>query len=73
MIISKKSRSKSFCENSKESSNTTTNATIEEQLNEFKRKNKEEYYKYKQNFCSDAGEKDEHLFVIFIFRKEARI
>ena len=44
-----KSRSKKLCENSKgESSNTTTNVSIEEQLNEFKRKKKEEYYKYKQ-------------------------
>ena len=33
-----KSRSKNLCKNSKgESSNTTTNASIEEQLNEFKR------------------------------------
>ena len=54
-----KSRSKKLCENSKgESSNTTTNASIEEQLTEFKRKKKEEYYKYKQSVCSDAGEED---------------
>ena len=39
-----KSCSKTLCENSKgESSNTATNASIEEQLNEFKRKKKEEY------------------------------
>ena len=57
-----KSRSKKLCENSKgESSNTTTNASIEEQLNEFKRKKKEEYYKYKQHVCSDAGEKDKSV------------
>ena len=36
--------SKKLCGNSKrESSNSATNASIEEQLNEFKRKNKEEY------------------------------
>ena len=39
-----KGRSKKLCENSKgESSNTTTNASIEEQLNEFKRKKKDKY------------------------------
>ena len=54
--------SKKFCENSKgESSSTTTNASIEEQLNEFERKNKEEYYKYKQSVCSDADEKDKSV------------
>ena len=58
MMISKKVAQKKLCENSKaESSNTTKNASIEEQLNEFKRKKKEEYYKYKQNVCNDACEK----------------
>ena len=56
-----KRRSKKLCENSKgESSNTTTNVSIEEQLNEFKRKKKEEYYKYKQSVSIenlDFGEK----------------
>ena len=57
-----KSRSKKLCENSKrESSNTTTNASIEEQLNEFMRKKKEEYYKYKLHVCSDTGEKDKSV------------
>ena len=57
-----KSRSKELCENSKEeSSNSTTNASIEEQLNEFKRKKKEEYCKYKQSVYSDAGEKDKSV------------
>ena len=58
-MISKKVAQKKLCEKSKgESSNSTTNASIEEQLNEFKRKKKEEYYKYKQSVCSYAGEKD---------------
>ena len=57
-----KSCSKKLCKNSKgQSSNTTTYASIEEQLNEFKRKKKEEYYKYKQSVYSDAGEKDKSL------------
>ena len=57
-----KSRSKKLCENSKgEGSNSTTNASIEEQLNEFKRKKKEEYYKYKQSVYSEVGEKDESV------------
>ena len=44
-----KSRSKKLCKNSKrERSNSTTNALIEEKLDEFNGKNKEEYYKYKQ-------------------------
>ena len=59
MMLNKKSCTKKLCENSKgESSNTTTNASIEEQLKEFKRKKKEEYDKYKQNVSSDAGQKD---------------
>ena len=58
----KKSLSKELCENSKgERSNTTANALIEEQLNEFKRKKKGEYYRYKQSVCSDAEEKDESV------------
>ena len=57
-----KSRSKILGENSiRESSNTTTNASIDEQLNEFKRKKKVEYYKYKQSVCSDASEKDKSV------------
>ena len=32
---------------------------MEEQLNEFKSKQKEEYYRYKQRVNDDAGEKDE--------------
>ena len=61
-MISKKSCSKKLCKNSKEEiSNTTTNAPIEEQLNEFKRKKKDKYYKYKQSVCSDAGEKDKSV------------
>ena len=57
-----KSHSRKLCEYSKgESSNSTTNASIDEQLNEFKRKKKEEYYKYKQSVCSDAGEKDKSV------------
>ena len=61
-MISKKSCSKKLCKNSKEEiSNTTTNAPIEEQLNELKRKKKDKYYKYKQSVCSDAGEKDKSV------------
>ena len=61
MLMSKKSTQK-LCEYSKgESSNSTTNASIDEQLNEFKRKKKEEYYKYKQSVCSDASKKDESV------------
>ena len=57
-----KSHSRKLCEYSKgESSNSTTNASIDEQLNEFKRKKKEEYYKYKQSVCSDAAEKDKSI------------
>ena len=57
-----KRHSKKLCEYSKgESSNSTTNASIDEQLNEFKSKKKEEYYKYKQSVCSDAGEKDKSV------------
>ena len=57
-----KSRSKRICEKSKgERSNTITNGSVEEQLNEFKRKKKEEYYKYKQSVCSDANEKDKSV------------
>ena len=57
-----KSHSKKLCEYSKgESSNSTTNASIDEQLNDFKRKKKEEYYKYKQSVCNDAGEKDKSV------------
>ena len=56
--ISKKV-TKKLCENSKgESNNNTTKGSIEEQLNEFKRKKKEKYYKYKESVCSDTGEKD---------------
>ena len=44
-----------------ESSNSTTNASIDEQLNEFKRQKKEEYYKFKQSVCIDADEKDKSL------------
>ena len=57
-----KSHSRKLCEYSKgESSNSTTNASIDEQLNDFKRKKKEEYYKYKQSVCNDAGEKDKSV------------
>ena len=57
-----KRHSKKLCEYSKgESSNNTTNASIDEQLNEFRTKKKEEYYKYKQSVCSDAGEKDKSV------------
>ena len=57
-----KSRPKKLYENTQgESSNTTINASREEQLNEFKRKKKEEYYKYKQSACSDAGEKNKSV------------
>ena len=62
MMISIKVTQKEFCENSKgESSNITTNASIEEQLKEFKGKEKEEYYKYKESLCSNAGEKYESV------------
>ena len=58
----KKIGSKKLCKNSKgERSNTTTNASIEEQLNEFKKKKEEEYYKYKQSVYSDACEKDKSV------------
>ena len=41
-------RSKELCKNSKgKSSNITTNASIQERLNKFKTKKKEEYYKCK--------------------------
>ena len=61
MMISKKV-TKKLCENSKgESSNNTTKRSIEEQLNEFKRKKKEKYYKYKESVCSDTGEKDKSV------------
>ena len=57
-----KSHSKKLCEYSKgDSSNSTKNASIDEQLNNFKRKKKEEYYKYKQSVCNDAGEKDKSV------------
>ena len=57
-----KSHSRKLCEYSKgESGNSTTNVSIDEQLNEFKRKKKEEYYKCKQNVCNDAGEKDKSV------------
>ena len=57
-----KSCSKRLCENSKgKRSNTTTNASKEEQLHEFKRKKKEEYCKYKQNVYSDPDEKDKSV------------
>ena len=56
------SRSKKLCKNNKgEVGNTIPNASIEEQLNEFKRIKKEEYYKYKQSVFSDAGEKDKSV------------
>ena len=62
MMISEKVVQKKLCKNSQEeSSNTTTNASIEEQVNEFKIKMKEEHYKYKQSVCSDAGEKDKSI------------
>ena len=55
-----KSHSKKLCKDSKEEiSTTTTKASIKEQLNEFKRKNKEEYCN--QNICSNAGVKDESV------------
>ena len=44
-----------------ESSNSTTNASIDEQLNKFKCKKKEEYYKYKQSVCIDGDEKDKSV------------
>ena len=57
-----KNLSKKLRENSKgESSNNTTNASTDEQLNEFTKKKKEEYYKYKQSVSSDAGEKDKSV------------
>ena len=57
-----KSCSKRLCENSKgKRSYTTTNASKEEQLHEFKRKKKEEYCKYKQNVYSDADGKDKSV------------
>ena len=57
-----KGQSRKLCEYSKgESSNSTTNPSIDEQLNEFKWKNKEEYYKYKQSVRNDAGEKDKSV------------
>ena len=57
-----KNHSKKLCEYSRgESSNSTTNASIDIQLNEFKRKKKEEYYKYKQSVSNDAGEKDKSV------------
>ena len=53
-----KSHSRKLCKYSKgESSNSTTNASIDEQLNDFKWKKKEKYYKYKESVCTDAGEK----------------
>ena len=49
---------KKLWENSKgESINSTTNSSIDEQLNEFKGKKKEKHYKYKQSVCSDADQK----------------
>ena len=61
-MISKKVTQKKLCKYSKgESSNNTTNASIDEQLNEFRTKKKGEYYKYKQSVCSDAGEKDKSV------------
>ena len=57
-----KGQSRKLCKYSKgESSNSTTNPSIDEQLNEFKWKNKEEYYKYKQSVRNDAGEKDKSV------------
>ena len=57
-----RSQSRKLCEDSKgESSNSTTNPSMDEQLNEFNWKNKEEYYKYKQSVCNDAGEKDKSV------------
>ena len=57
-----KSHSRKLCEYSKgESSNSTTNASKDEQLNDFKRKKKEEYYKCKQSVCNDAGEKNKSV------------
>ena len=44
MMISKKVTQKKLCKYSKgESSNNTKNASMDEQLNEFRRKKKEEY------------------------------
>ena len=57
-----KSHSRKLWEYSKgERSNSTTNASIDEHLNDFKRKKKEEYYKYKQSVCNDANEKDKSV------------
>ena len=57
-----KSHSRKLFEYSKgESSNSTTNASTDEQRNDFKRKKKEEYYKYKESVCSDAVEKDKSV------------
>ena len=57
-----RSQSRKLCEYSKgESSNSTTNTSVDEQLNEFNWKNKEEYYKYKQSVRNDAGEKDKSV------------
>ena len=62
MMISKKVTQQKLCQYRKaESSNSTTNGSIDEQLDVFKRKKKEEYYKYKQSVCSDAGEKDKSV------------
>ena len=61
-VDKQKSHPKKLCEYSKGgSSNSITNVSIDEQLNEFKRKKKEEYYKYKQSVCSDPGEKDKSV------------
>ena len=59
MMISKKVTQKDYVNT--ESSNSTTNVSIDEQLTKFKRKKKEEYYKCKQSVCSDAGEKDKSV------------
>ena len=57
-----KSHSRKLCEYSTgESSDSTTNASIDEQPNDFKRKKKEEYYKYKQSVCNDASETDKSV------------
>ena len=50
-----KSHSRKLCEYNKgESSNSRTNASIDEQLNDFKRKKKEEYYRYYTNNTKEA-------------------
>ena len=53
--------------------NSTTNASTEEQFNEFKRKKKEEYYKCEQSVCSNASKKDKSVnnvhHIIPIIRK----